>query len=499
MPLEIEYKAKVLSHADYIERLIELDAMPGKREVQRDYYYDNISDDMVNQDKSLRIRCVTEEGGFNQRFELCYKGQRIPGKVKTRPEFELPVIDFNVASEILTGIGYSLKMAFEKKRTHWYYKNCTVCLDTLPLIGPFIEVEGQEESTVLEVCNDLKIPVEIRQPSYARMLKAASDEAGIKRTEIFFCERGLINGEDRSSEFLHSLREGQIDIVANLNSGTGMVGEFIEQLIGYLRQEKYRVNFTNTGSFPEIMKSINKSLHNPSCKLICISGGDGTLRAAIEAVNGYGKPLMFIPGGTENLLSRELGYDRNLESYKRIFSSGKLKNLDIGKVNGISFTSVLGIGYDAETVELLAKSREGNITHADYVWPAWRAFWNHEIPEFEVEADGKKLFSGKGIMMVGNISRYATGMRILKDADFSDGMLDLCVMPCSNKQDILKYLLMSMVQLHTQFKEVIYIKCRHVKVKPISRNIATQIDGDPGPNLPLDIKIQPNAVQVLTA
>ncbi|NLK41865.1 MAG: hypothetical protein GX298_07400, partial [Planctomycetes bacterium] len=51
---------------------------------------------------------------------------------------------------------------------------------------------------------------------------------------------------------------------------------------------------------------------------------------------------------------------------------------------------------------------------------------------------------------------------------------------------------------HTTGSNVVYTQAKSIRVEPVGdRTIYSQIDGDPGPDLPADIHIIPQAIRVL--
>ena len=101
------------------------------------------------------------------------------------------------------------------------------------------------------------------------------------------------------------------------------------------------------------------------------------------------------------------------------------------------------------------------------------------------------------MVFVGNISRYAIGLKILKNADFGDGMLDVCIYKCLSRPALVKHSLMTVLKMHTDRNSVIYRQGKIIEVSSTSPNVQTQIDGDPGPELPVKIEIIPQAVKVM--
>ena len=75
--------------------------------------------------------------------------------------------------KIFESLGYQNRITVEKKRMMWLLDNCEVCLDELPEMGCFVEVEGPDEMTISSVLErlDLHGQPHITQ-SYASMLAA---------------------------------------------------------------------------------------------------------------------------------------------------------------------------------------------------------------------------------------------------------------------------------------------------------------------------------------
>ncbi|MHC4666732.1 MAG: diacylglycerol/lipid kinase family protein, partial [Planctomycetota bacterium] len=115
----------------------------------------------------------------------------------------------------------------------------------------------------------------------------------------------------------------------------------------------------------------------------------------------------------------------------------------------------------------------------------------------EVEVDNEEVFRGRGLVFVGNISRYAMGLQVLHDADFSDGLLDVCIYKCASRVRLVKHSLMTILKQHTHGSDVIYRQGKRVTVSSKAADIATEIDGDPGPALPIEIKVIPHAVNCI--
>ncbi len=220
------------------------------------------------------------------------------------------------------------------------------------------------------------------------------------------------------------------------------------------------------------------------------------MREIAHGLEGSDKPMMIIPCGTENLLANELGYDERIKTILKTFEQGHIEPLDLCKANGKSFTSICGVGFDGQIVKLVDANRSGHINHLDYFWPIWRIFWNHKFPQIKVELNGEEIFNGQGLVFAGNISRYAIGLQISHYADYGDGLFDVCIYKCKGRLHLLKHALMTVLKKHADCKDVIYKQGTKAKISS-NFSVETELDGDPGPHLPLQITIEPQAVKVV--
>ncbi len=292
-------------------------------------------------------------------------------------------------------------------------------------------------------------------------------------------------------------QDGYIAYIVNPKSGASSSKRNASLFRKYLTAKKFDVRTTLTTSLENACELATDAAVDYNCAMVVVAGGDGTVREVAHGLEGSDKPLLIIPAGTENLLANELGFDEKLKTTIRTFEAGHIRPLDLGTLNGKCFTSIAGFGFDGEVVKIVSSNRNGHINHFDYFWPIWRTFWTYKYDPMTVEVDGDKIFEGQGLVFVGNISRYALGLQILHDADFSDGLLDVCIYKCNSHLHLAKHALMTIIKGHTLGKDVIYRQGKNIIVTPLAPSIPSEIDGDPGPDLPAQINVISHAVNCL--
>ena len=290
--------------------------------------------------------------------------------------------------------------------------------------------------------------------------------------------------------------DGYIAYIVNPKSGASsnkLAGRRFER---YLVQRGFEVRANLTASLDDACELASDAAVDYDCAMVVVVGGDGTVREVAHGLEGSGKPLLIVPCGTENLLANELGFDEKLRTIIRTFEAGYIRTLDLGTANGRCFTSIAGFGFDGQVVKSVSEQRKGHIDYFDYFWPIWRTFWNYKFDAIKVEVDGEEIFQGRGLVFVGNISRYAVGLQILHYADFGDGLLDVCIYKCASHLHLVKHSVMTILKQHADSSDVIYRQGKNILVNSDAA-IETEIDGDPGPALPVEIKVIPQAVNCL--
>jgi len=292
-------------------------------------------------------------------------------------------------------------------------------------------------------------------------------------------------------------KDGYVTYIVNPKAGASSSKLIGRQFHQYLVDKGYDVRVNPTTSLEHACELATDAAVDYDCAMVVVAGGDGTIREVAHGLEGSDKTLLLVPCGTENLLANELGFDRRLKTVIGAFESGQVRPLDLGSANGRCFTSIAGFGFDGEVVKRVSEKRKGHIDYFDYAEPIWWAFWNYKFDAMRVDVDGEEIFDDRGLVFVGNISRYAVGLQVLHDADFSDGLLDVCIYRCKGRLQLLKHSALTVLKQHVNSNNVIYRQGHNISVSSTSDCINTEIDGDPGPILPVQINVIPQAVNVM--
>jgi adenylate cyclase class 2 len=178
MSQEIEAKYRVEDQHAVDERLRALGAEGGQIVLETDQLLDRPDGSLRQADCVVRLRLREEPGGADECL-LTWKGPRQGGgSVKSRREIETTVGDCDAAGEILQAAGLHVARVIQKCRSRWRLDGCAIELDELPLIGCFVEIEGQSEQAVADMAARLELPGPPICDSYAALLEEACRKLG---------------------------------------------------------------------------------------------------------------------------------------------------------------------------------------------------------------------------------------------------------------------------------------------------------------------------------
>lgn len=156
-------------------------------------------------------------------------------------------------------------------------------------------------------------------------------------------------------------------------------------------------------------------------------GGDGTVQACLAPLAGSPTALGIVPLGTGNLLAGNLGVPDGDDAV-RIATSGRIRRIDLGEVNGEMFAVMAGTGFDATMIRDASSTIKRRLGSVAYVIAAARNLPATVVPT-TVEVDGSVVVRARSAMvLVGNCGAVTGGLEVFPDARPDDGRLDVAVL-----------------------------------------------------------------------
>jgi YegS/Rv2252/BmrU family lipid kinase len=282
-------------------------------------------------------------------------------------------------------------------------------------------------------------------------------------------------------------------LIYNPGAGQGMKTDAV--VSGVIREfEKYGIDMTPSPTFADVsIHSMVQELLTHEPALLVSWGGDGTVHEVVNGMFGSRIPIGILPGGTANLLAKELSIPSTVNDAIRIIGEGKTTQISIGRANQRYFLLMVGIGFDSEVIRNVDWHLKRKVGYFAFGLAALKTAIDYKYPKIMVKADGSEkecIFA-----VICNAREYAAFFRLAPDADISDEYLYIVLFKEAGLGSLIRYGLYAWQARHLTLKSVESFRVRTIEVSGAGE-IPVQADGELIGYLPMKFEILPRALEI---
>ena len=228
--------------------------------------------------------------------------------------------------------------------------------------------------------------------------------------------------------------------------------------------------------------------------LVVVHGSDGLVNETMQALVGTPTPLAVWPGGTSNVLARELALPGGIDLLAEIIAAGRTRRVSLGRAGERYFLLMAGVGLDGDVVRAIHPTVT-RVTGESVFWMAGlRQLTDWNPVQFYIEAEGNQ--HSATFAVVANASSHGGGMRFAPEASMDDDLLDVCLFDSTQRHRFARYLAAASTGSHLGLPGVTYLKTRRaVAHGPASRFV--QVDGELLGPLPVSFESVPSALSLV--
>jgi YegS/Rv2252/BmrU family lipid kinase len=267
---------------------------------------------------------------------------------------------------------------------------------------------------------------------------------------------------------------------------------------------------------PGAASELAKEAARQGTDIVLVCGGDGTINEVINGLAGSQVPLGLLPGGTANILAREVGLPLNPVRAAAELSRWSPRRIPLGKaswwpetasINGAPaqkeqatryFMTVAGIGYDAHVVYKLSLQIKLSWGVAGYIMEALRQAFRYRFQSFTCRTqDGPdRIATFAAAQRAGN---YGGWLHLTPDARFFDDRFNLCLFKSHNRARYFLYAALVLARQHFQLGDVELVEARKLScaAQVAGETIRFELDGELVGTLPATFEIVPDALALL--
>ena len=217
--------------------------------------------------------------------------------------------------------------------------------------------------------------------------------------------------------------------------------------------------------------------------IVAVIGGDGTVSEVAEALVGADTCLMVLPGGGGNDLAGELGIPPltsgpvAIARTLRLLATAPRIRLDVATINGRACIQAGGTGLDAYVANLRAISRIRPAALA-YGVGTVRGILTYRPTVMRVTVDGSVVWNQRAYAVtIANIGVYGGGLRIVPDADPTDGLIDVAIIGDIHRLEAIRIFPRVYRGTHVGHPQFHVHRGRHVTVTTPDQPQPVHVDG----------------------
>jgi diacylglycerol kinase (ATP) len=287
-------------------------------------------------------------------------------------------------------------------------------------------------------------------------------------------------------------------ITVIINPGSGQPKPILHSLNSVFRPADVTWEVFLTHESGDAEKFAREAVQN-KVDAVAVFGGDGSVMEVARGVMGSDIPMAILPGGTANLMSVELGIPKDLIKAAEIAAdpASKMRAIDMGDINGTFFLLRVGLGIAAQKVELADREMKDRFGIMAYSIAALKAMKDAQQVRYRFTLDGKQIEEDGITCLVDNAGNFGVaGFTASNNISVSDGLLDVLLIRDKSFQTAVA--VGKSVATSTPSGDTVH----HWQAKEISIDAdppqSIQVDGEIGWETPVNIKVLPGVVNVLT-
>jgi YegS/Rv2252/BmrU family lipid kinase len=293
----------------------------------------------------------------------------------------------------------------------------------------------------------------------------------------------------------------KVRLIYNPKSGNKTFPNYLDNFIKKFQQAGYETNIFRSNKKGDISNSL-KYINN-TYKLIIIAGGDGSVNSIVNEMmkKNTNIPLGIIPAGTVNDFANYLNMPNDINACIDVLLERNFRKVDIGQANNNYFINVcIGglLSNVSHNTDLYIKNRLGKVA---YYINGLKELPNIKPLHLRVSTS-YQTFEEKFYMFIILNSKRAGGFtNLAQKATINDGLFDFVGVKASQFYKIPNLLYDFFQGDHLASEHFIYLQDNYFKIEhcaDINNPHYSDLDGEKGPKLPLEINIHPKALTLLS-
>nr|WP_317357491.1 YegS/Rv2252/BmrU family lipid kinase [uncultured Tyzzerella sp.] len=289
----------------------------------------------------------------------------------------------------------------------------------------------------------------------------------------------------------------KIKLIYNPYSGDKTFKFDLDIYVTNLQNAGYEVHMlrsTNHNDIEDNLKSIPKDFYDA----FIVSGGDGSINIVVNCLMKYGLnhiPLAIIPSGTANDFATFLKLPKEPDDACKIIANNKTISVDVGLCNDKYFINVCAGGLFANVSEKIDKTFKEALGKFAYYIRALQEMHTYKHITLKITNSKETIEDKFDLFLVLNTSGTGSIKNLSPTASISDGVFDFVGFRNVGVANLPSFALKFLKGEYLEHDKILFFQDSQILIESVEE-VYSDLDGEIGNKLPINIKNIPNAIKV---
>jgi YegS/Rv2252/BmrU family lipid kinase len=282
-------------------------------------------------------------------------------------------------------------------------------------------------------------------------------------------------------------------------SGTKEFPAKLDQFINKFQAAGYQISIFRSAKPGDLAAGLQGV--NSDYDALVVAGGDGSVNEVINAMmdQNLDIPLGVIPAGTANDFASHLNIPERIDRAIDVILEQNIQLVDLGQVNDRYFINVCAAGLLANVSHEIDLNLKNTLGKLGYYIKGIEQLPNFKALPLKIKTSQQTLRDDFYLFLILNGKSAGGFNRLAPEAEINDGLFEFIgVKACPVHQAA--GLFVKIIQgKHLVDKNIVYLKDDQFEINLLDDELegySSDIDGEKGPDFPLDISLHSKKLKV---
>ena len=293
----------------------------------------------------------------------------------------------------------------------------------------------------------------------------------------------------------------ELRLIYNPMSGNKEFPKKLDRAIEKFQSAGYQISIFRSAKPGDLTEGLKAN--NIDYDAVVVAGGDGSVNEVINGIieHNLSIPLGVIPAGTANDFASHLNIPSDIDQALDLIAANNIQTIDLGRVNNRYFINVCAAGLLANVSHEIDVNLKNTLGKLAYYIKGIEQLPKFKALPLRITTNNQIIQSDFYLFLVLNGKSAGGFKRLAPEAEIDDGLFEFIGVKACPLHEAAGLFVKILQGKHLSDKNIVHLKSNKFKIEMLEQqfqNYSSDVDGEKGPDFPLDIKLYPNRLKVFS-